>query len=102
MEFIDSARILKRRGLSIRFWLVGKFDLGNPSSVKRDDISFWHESGIVEYLGFRSDISEIFANSHIVVLPSYYGEGLPKVLIEIAACGRAVVTTDMQARCYSS
>ena len=95
LEFIDSARILKRRGLSIRFWLVGELDLENPSSVKWDDITFWHESGLVEYLGFRSDISEIFANSNIVVLPSYYGEGLPKVLIEAAACGRAVVTTDM-------
>ena len=95
LEFIDSARILKRRGLSIRFWLVGELDLGNPSSVNWDDITFWHESGLVEYLGFRNDISEVFSDSNIVVLPSYYGEGLPKVLIEAAACGRAVVTTDM-------
>ena len=37
---------------------------------------------------------QVLAAAHLVVLPSYYGEGLPKVLIEAAACGRAVITTD--------
>ena len=54
-----------------------------------------NESNIFEYLGFRDDIAEVFSHSNIVVLPSYYGEGLPKVLIEAASCGRAVVTTDL-------
>ena len=49
---------------------------------------------VIEWWGHRDDIHTIFALSSIVVLPSYYGEGLPKVLIEAAACGRAVITTD--------
>jgi glycosyltransferase involved in cell wall biosynthesis len=49
----------------------------------------------VECLGHRLDVPSMYAQAHIVTLPSYYGEGLPKSLIEAAACGRAVVTTDM-------
>jgi len=54
----------------------------------------WEKNGLVQCLGYRADIAELFAKSHIITLPSCYGEGLPKVLIEAAACGRAVVTTD--------
>lgn len=93
-EFVDAARILKNKGMTLRFWLVGAPDNGNPSSVQQVDVDLWQKEGLVEYLGFRSDISDIFADSNLIVLPSYYGEGLPKVLIEAAACGRAVVTTD--------
>ena len=49
---------------------------------------------MVKCLGYRNDIPNLFSQSHIVTLPSFYGEGLPKVLIEAAACGRAVITTD--------
>ena len=45
-------------------------------------------------LGYRQDIAALYAQSHIVCLPSYYREGLPKALVEAAACGQAVVTTD--------
>ena len=50
--------------------------------------------GFIEYLGFRDDLHKIIPKSHIVVLPSYYPEGLPKILCEAAACGRPVITTD--------
>src|SRR5690625_428140 len=49
---------------------------------------------LINYLGYRTDIAKLFSLSNIISLPSYYGEGLPKVLIEAAACGRAVITTD--------
>jgi len=48
----------------------------------------------VHFLGHRDDINSVFAASNIVVLPSYR-EGFPKVLVEAAACGRAVITTDV-------
>ena len=93
-EFIHAARILKRRNVRSRFLLAGDPDPGNPSSVNNADLEKWRAEGNVEILGFREDVATIFAMSHIVVLPSY-GEGIPKVLIEAAACGRAVVTTDI-------
>jgi glycosyltransferase involved in cell wall biosynthesis len=94
-EFAAAARILKERGVTARFVLAGDPDPGNPSSVSAADVARWEEEGIVDVLGFRSDIGALFAASHVVVLPSYYGEGVPKVLLEAAACGRPVVTTDM-------
>jgi len=93
-EFTEAARILKQDAVRGRFLLVGDRDRANPSSVNESQLEAWREEGIVEILGFRSDIASIFAMSHIVVLPSY-GEGLPKVLVEAAACGRPVVTTDI-------
>lgn len=94
-EFVDAARILQLRGVNARFQLIGDPDPGNPESVPAESMKAWQEEGVVECLGFRTDIPELFSQAHIVTLPSYYGEGLPKILIEAAASGRAVITTDM-------
>lgn len=93
-EFVEAARVLKERGVVARFWLAGSPDPGNITSITEMELSDWSKDGFVEILGYRTDIPDIFANSNIVVLPSYR-EGLPKALIEAAACGRAVVTTDV-------
>lgn len=93
-QFVEAARLLKQRGVDASFKLVGEPDPGNPNTVIEKELAVWQQEGIVELLGFRQDINQIFAECSIVVLPSFYGEGLPKVLIEAAACGRAVVTTD--------
>ncbi|WP_028484060.1 glycosyltransferase family 4 protein [Thioalkalivibrio sp. ALE17] len=93
-EFIEAARLVVARGVQARFLVVGDPDPGNPSSVSAEDVDRWRAEGVAEFLGFRQDIARIFRESHVVVLPSYR-EGLPKVLIEAAACGRAVVTTDV-------
>jgi glycosyltransferase involved in cell wall biosynthesis len=95
LEFVDAARVLHERGVSARFWLIGEPDLANPASVTPEDVAAWQAEGLVECLGHRKDVPSLYAQAHIVTLPSYYGEGLPKSLIEAAACGRAVVTTDM-------
>lgn len=93
-EFVEAARVLRERGVVARFWLAGSPDPGNLTSISEKELSHWSKDGCVETLGYRIDIPNIFANSNIVVLPSYR-EGLPKSLIEAAACGRAVVTTDV-------
>ncbi len=94
-EYVAAARILSERGIKARFLLVGAPDVGNPASVSESELLNWADEGAVEWLGHRSDLANLMGQAHVVVLPSYYGEGLPKVLIEAAACGRAVVTTDM-------
>ncbi len=93
-EFVEAVRILKGRGVSGRFWLAGSPDPRNLSSVTEAAIKRWEAEGLVELLGYRQDIAVVFSQSNLVVLPSYR-EGLPKVLVEAAACGRAVVTTDV-------
>lgn len=74
--------------------MIGEPDLGNANSVTQEQLDAWESEGLVQLFGFRKDIPDLFAQSNIVTLPSFYGEGLPKVLIKAAACGRAVITTD--------
>lgn len=93
-EFVTAARILRGQGLLARFVLVGKPDPENPSSISDEQLRQWQESSLVEYWGHRADMAAVLAQSNIVCLPSYL-EGLPKALIEAAACGRAIVTTDV-------
>jgi glycosyltransferase involved in cell wall biosynthesis len=92
-EFVEAARRL-RGDRTARFVLVGDVDVDNPTSLKRAEVQAWVDEGIVEWWGHRNDMAKVLALAHVVVLPSYR-EGLPKVLIEAAACGRAVVTTDV-------
>ncbi len=93
-EFVNAATKINEKEIRAHFKLIGEPDEGNPESVDAAIVKSWKDKGVVECLGFRSDISKLFSNANIVVLPSYR-EGLPKVLIEGAACGRAVITTDV-------
>jgi len=93
-EFVQAARLLKQQGVSARFCLVGSVDPANPASLADAELTQWANEGVVELWGQRSDMPEVLGAAHLVVLPSYR-EGLPKVLLEAAACGRAVVTTDV-------
>lgn len=93
-EFIQAAKLLKERESMVTMRLIGSPDPGNPSSISQQDIDNWSSNDFVEILGFRTDIAYQYAAANIVCLPSYR-EGLPKGLVEAAACGRAVVTTDV-------
>lgn len=95
VEFVEAARLLAGRGVTVRFRLIGTPDPGNPTTITQDELAAWKEEGLVELPGYLNDIPVQYAQSNIVCLPSYYGEGLPKSLVEAAACGRVVVTTDM-------
>ena len=94
-EFAQAAKILENKNLKVEFELYGEIDEGNPNSLTKTDLEKISKIANFETKGFSSDIKSVFQKSDIVVLPSYYGEGLPKVLIEAAACGRAIITTDM-------
>ena len=93
-EFVQAAQQLAERNVPVKMRLVGSPDPGNPTSVSEQDLESWKQGGVVELLGYRTDIAEQYAAANIVCLPSYR-EGLPKSLVEAAACGRAVVTTDV-------
>ncbi len=93
-EFVQAARLLRERGVDVSMQLVGGVDAGNPASATPAEVQAWQREGCVQALGERSDVPQLYAASHIAVLPSYR-EGLPKSLIEAAASARAVVTTDV-------
>ncbi len=93
-EFIDAARLLKSTGCNARFVVAGDIDPGNPTSTSHELVGQWVADGLIEWWGHRVDMPSVFSQVNIVCLPSYR-EGLPKVLLEAAACGRAIVTTDV-------
>lgn len=93
-EFVEAARLLRQRGVPVEMRLIGSPDPGNPTSVTQQELDQWATESHVKLLGYRKDIAEQYAAANIVCLPSYR-EGLPKSLVEAAACGRAVVTTDV-------
>ena len=93
-EFVGAARQLKQEGVAARFLLVGAPDALNRAAIPQTTLDSWQAEGVVECLGFRSDVAALLAESHVVCLPSYR-EGLPKSLLEALAAGRPVVTTDV-------
>jgi glycosyltransferase involved in cell wall biosynthesis len=93
-EFVEAARRLTEAGGNARFVLVGDPDPANPASVPESTLRSWHGQHGVEWLGRRDDIPAVLQAAHIACLPSY-GEGLPKSLLEAAACGLPIVTTDV-------
>jgi glycosyltransferase involved in cell wall biosynthesis len=93
-EFVEAARILLKRGATARFVLVGMIDKENSSAIPESRIRAWQKEGLVEWWGHREDMPTVLAAANVVVLPSYR-EGLPKVLLEAAASGRATVATDV-------
>lgn len=92
-DFVNAAKMvrLKRKA---KFILVGDVDPGNPSMIRKETLQRWVTEEAIEWWGFQGDMPNIFQNCNIVTLPSF-GEGLPTVLIEAAACGRPLVATDV-------
>lgn len=94
-EFVEASRLLKAQGRQIEFLLAGQPDAGNPMSFKRADVERWAAEGLVNWLGHVDDMPKLMCSVDVMALPSYYREGVPKSLIEGAACGLALITTDL-------
>ena len=95
LDFYQAAKILDERGVAFKFNLAGAPDLGNPDSITEEELQLLASNSSINVLGYCDDIAKLYSSSNIVCLPSYYGEGLPKSLIEAAGCGRAIITTNM-------
>ena len=93
-EFCEAAATVQDMGVHARFALVGGVDSENPAAIPEAWLSEQQSSGVVEWWGWREDMAAVYAIAHVVCLPSYR-EGLPTVLLEAAACGCALVTTDV-------
>ncbi|CAM9947551.1 unnamed protein product, partial [Phaeothamnion confervicola] len=94
VEFVEAARLLKLRGIQANFALAGSPDPGNPSSIPDSMIQQWASEGVVDVLGHSDKMEELLHNATLVVLPSYR-EGTPRILLEAAAVGKAIVATDV-------
>lgn len=92
--FVEAMRILNKRH-RFRAVLAGEPDSGNPSHIEPHVLENWQKEGLVEWWGWQADMPGTYSKSHIVAFPTMYGEGVPTVLLEALACGRAVVATDV-------
>lgn len=93
-EFVDAARALANKPL--RFIAMGEPDPGNPASVTQSQLEQWRREGAVEWRGHADaeGMAAALQDADMAVLPSYR-EGFPKSLMEAAACGLPIVTTDV-------
>ncbi len=91
---IDAHRLLRARGAGVQLLIAGTPDPANPASVPAAEAASWNSEPGIKWLGHVGDISGLWARAHIAVLPSRR-EGLPLSLLEAAACGRAMVATDV-------
>lgn len=94
VEYIESVKELKRRGVTARFQVLGAIDEEHRRGIPRKIIEGWIEEGLIEYLGRVPDVRNYIRNSDCIVLPSYR-EGTPRTLLEAASMARPVVTTNV-------
>jgi glycosyltransferase involved in cell wall biosynthesis len=94
-DLVQAGRLLRDEGMAFRLVLVGEPDTGNPGHVPEAVLRQWQAAGLVELWGVRGDMPQILTQASIVALPSYYREGVPRVLIEAAACERPLVAADV-------
>jgi len=92
-EYAEAARQLHREGLPIEFRLAGDPDPGNPTSVPQETIEEWQQQGLLTVLGHVGAMEPLLADTDLMILPSYR-EGTPRSLLEAAACGLPIITTD--------
>lgn len=92
-EYAQAARQLRQEGLPIEFRLAGEPDPGNPTAVPQETIAEWQQQGSLTVLGHVDAMESLLADTDLMVLPSYR-EGTPRSLLEAAACGLPVITTD--------
>lgn len=109
LKIIFTARMLKEKGVEdlvaaaeilrqeyegeIEFLLCGDLS-SNPNALTKEDMEKMVDGSYINWLGHRTDIPELLANSDIMCFPSFYREGVPKSLIEASACGLPIITTD--------
>jgi glycosyltransferase involved in cell wall biosynthesis len=92
--FVEAARLLKLRGINARFEIAGGETKHNPRAISRKEMQDITSDGSAHWLGRVDNMPSLLAKADIIVYPSYYGEGVPRVLLEAAAAGRPIITTD--------
>jgi Glycosyltransferase len=93
-ELIKASEKLKKEKPKVKLIIVGSPDEGNPNSVSKGELEKWIKEGLIEWHGFQEDVRPFYCMADCVVLPSYYREGVPRVLLEAMAMEKPIITTD--------
>lgn len=93
-EFVDAAKIIKQKYQNVEFQLLGHLDVESPTAISKEQMDIWVENGFVDYLGSSDDVRVEIAQADCIVLPSFYREGTPRILLESASMEKPIITTD--------
>lgn len=93
-EFVAAARQIRQLDSRAIFRVLGTPDPGNPSSVALEELQAWEQEGVVEFLGPKDDVRPVLARSDVLVLPTYYREGVPRSVLEAMSMQMIIITTD--------
>jgi len=94
IEFVEAARLLKKKYTKVEFNILGAYYPGNPTAITQKEMDNWISEGIINYLGTSDNVKSVIAQSDCIVLPSYR-EGLSRVLLEAASMEKPIVTTNV-------
>ncbi len=94
-DLVEATKLLRAQGLSVEVQVAGIMDHATMSAIPESVLEQWHSEGLINWLGTVKNMPDLIAQANIVVLPTFYGEGVPRILIEASASQRAIVTTDM-------
>ena len=93
-EYVEAAKIIKPKYPHVEFQLLGFLDVINKSAISKDQMQEWVDAGYVNYLGISDNVKDEIAKVDCVVLPSFYREGTPRILLESASMAKPIITTD--------
>lgn len=93
-EFVEAAEMLHKRGWEAHFVLVGDAPV-NHDTITKEQLHAWEKAGAIEWWGRQENMPRILAQANIICLPAHFREGVPKVLLEAAACGRAIIASNI-------
>ena len=92
---VEAVRAARAQGAAVELSLYGAPDPANPKSIPEETLKAWAAEPGIAWHGRTEDVAAVWRDHHVACLPSRGGEGLPRTLLEAAACGRAIVTTDV-------
>ena len=92
---VEATKLARNAGTDVTLSLFGAPDPSNPKAIPEETLHAWAASDGITWHGRADDIAAVWRDHHVACLPSRGGEGLPRTLLESAACGRAMVTTDV-------
>ncbi len=92
-EYAEAAKLVKKEHPDAEFWLLGPID-DNPNQINEAQIKSWEKEGAIKYRGVSDNVKDVLSKANVIVLPSYYGEGVPRTLLESLSMQKPIITTN--------